>query len=444
LEWICINVYAGNDGGFYHSVNGGNSWVWNENLPITQFYTCEVDEQHPERIYGGTQDNGTNRTMTGAIDDWDRIYGGDGFRVLVDPGDNSFVYAEYQYGGLGRSTNGGNSFGVGTSGISDNDRFNWNCPVVFDPQNPETMYFGSNKLYKSTNRAAFWEAISGDLTNGNEPGNIAYNTLTTISVSPFDGNYIYTGSDDGNVWFTHNGGNTWANISATLPNRWVSSVAADLYEQDAVYVTFSGYRWDDYLPHVFRSSDNGQNWTDISAGLPGAPVNEIVVDPEKPGYLYVATDFGVYYSTNLGESWQPAGLEMPMIVVNDLRLHNPSRKLVAATYGRGIYTLDLSVLTSENTIKQTSTSELNCYPNPFSTEINIEIPSVLAGEDILLEIADSKGRIIASIFKGVVNFNSHKLHWDGLDKNGIPLPGGVYFVRLISEDKILSARIVLI
>jgi len=437
-------VYAGNDGGFYHSVNGGNSWVWNENLPITQFYTCEVDEQHPERIYGGTQDNGTNRTMTGANDDWDNIYGGDGFRVLVDPIDNNFVYAEYQYGGLGRSTNGGNSFGNATSGISNSDRFNWNCPVVFDPLNPETMYFGSNKLYKSTNRAGFWQAISGDLTNGNEPGNIAYNTLTTISVSPFDGNYIYTGSDDGNVWFTQDGGDSWENISAELPNRWVSSVAADFYEQDAVYVTFSGYRWDDYLPHVFRSGDNGQNWTDISTGLPEAPVNEIVTDPEKPGYLYVATDFGVYYSTNLGESWQPAGLGMPMLVVNDLRLHNPTRKLIAATYGRGIYTLDLSVLTSTETQKQTSTTQLKCYPNPFSTEINIEIPEDFVGEEVFVEIIDLKGRKIASVFEGVINFNSRKLTWDALDKNGTHQPKGIYIVRLVTENKTLTKRIVLI
>jgi len=436
-------VYAGNDGGFYHSVNGGNSWIWDENLPITQFYTCEVDEQHPERIYGGAQDNGTNRTMTGANDDWDNIYGGDGFTVLVDPGDNSFVYAEYQYGGLGRSTNGGYSFGVGTNGISDNDRFNWNCPVVFDPMNPEVMYFGSNKLYKSTNRATSWEAISGDLTNGNEPGNIAYNTLTTISVSPFDGNYIYTGSDDGNVWFTSDGGDNWENISAELPNRWVSSVAADVHEQDVVYVTFSGYRWDDYLPHVFRSDDKGQTWIDISTGLPEAPVNEIVVDPEKPGYLYVATDFGVYYSTNLGGGWQPAGLEMPMIVVNDLRLHNPTRKLLAATYGRGIYTLDLSVLTSSGDKKLIVSPEINCYPNPFSAEINIEIPEVFVGEDILVEIVDLKGRKIASVFEGMVNFNSPKLIWDARDENGKHQPKGIYFVRLVSDNKILTKRIIL-
>ena len=435
-------VYAGNDGGFYYSANGGNSWGWTEDAPITQFYTCEVDEQFPERIYGGTQDNGTNRTMTGQLDDWDRIYGGDGFRVLVDPIDNDFVYAEYQYGGLARSINGGDSFLSATNGISGSDRFNWNCPLTFDLLNPQILYFGTNKLYKSTDRADSWLAISGDLTNGNEPGNIAYNTLTTISVSLFSGDYIYTGSDDGNVWFTHNGGDSWENISADLPNRWVSSVAADLYEQDAVYVTFSGYRWDDYLPHVFRSNNNGQTWTDISSNLPEAPVNEIVVDPEKPGYLYVATDFGVYYTTNLGENWLPAGTEMPMIVVNDLRLHNPTRKLLAATFGRGIYTLDLSLLTSVGSNKQIATDDLKCYPNPFSTELNIKISEEFVGEKVVVEIMDLQGRIVTTIFNGIVNNNLQEISWNGTDNKGNQQPKGIYLVQVVLESKTLIGRIV--
>ncbi len=156
-------VVLANDGGVYLSQNGGNSFTHLQNLPITQFYTCEIDFQHPERLYGGAQDNGTNRTMTGGLSDWASIYGGDGFYVLVDPENNQYVYAESQYGGLARSTNGGNSFSYATNGIGS-DRFNWMSPLVIDPSNAARLYYGGSRVYKSTNHAASWTAISPDLS----------------------------------------------------------------------------------------------------------------------------------------------------------------------------------------------------------------------------------------------------------------------------------------
>ena len=436
------NVCVGNDGGFYYSQNGGSSWSWSEKLPITQYYTCEVDEQYPERIYGGTQDNGTNRTMTGALNDWHSIYYGDGFRVLVDPIDNNYVYAEYQYGGLGRSTNGGISFTGATNGISSSDRRNWNCPVVFNPQNPETLYFGTNKLYKSPNRAVAWSVISEDLTNGDEGGNIAYNTLTTISVSPVNPQFIYTGSDDGNVWFTPDEGDTWNNISSGLPNRWVSSVVADPISENVVYVTFSGYRWDEYLAHVFRSDNNGQSWVDISSNLPEAPVNELVADSEKQGYLYLATDVGVFYSENIGDSWLTAGTGMPILVVNDLRLHNPTRKLVAATYGRGMYTLDLSILTELNNTIESSNS-LACYPNPFTDCVTIEVHNAQENSTVNIEVMNSSGQLIAVLHDGIFNDIDNIFTWDGTDSHGNIFPNGIYFVKLTSSDEIVTKKILL-
>lgn len=430
-------VYLGNDGGFYTSLNGGNSWLWNEKLPITQFYSCEVDEQNPERIYGGTQDNGTNRTLTGNYDDWENIYGGDGFRVLVNPIDNNYVYAEYQYGGLGRSTNGGLSFSTASNGITGNNRFNWNSPVVFDPQDPSTLYFGSQKLYKSTNNAASWSAISGDLTKGQGNGNIVFNTITSISVSPLVQDYIYTGSDDGSVYFTPDGGLTWNKISDDLPERWISSVAADPFEKNKVYVTLSGYRWDDYIPHVLMSEDNGETWLDISGNLPEAPVNEIVTDPEKPGYLYVATDMGVYYSPNYGSTWDVTGTGMPIIVVSDLRLHNPTRKLIAATYGRGMYKLDLSILLSKQEKHLVKTKIVKCYPNPFSSNLNIEIDKENF-ETAIVEITNSKGQLIRSFKQS----SSKNLVWDGNDKNGVQQQAGIYIVRVKLKNKTSTITVI--
>jgi len=334
-------VVLGNDGGLYLSYNGGTTWNWNETIPLTQFYTCEIDYQMPWRLYGGTQDNGTNRTKTGDLDDWEMIYGGDGFYVLVDPTNNNYLYAESQRGNLGRSVNGGQSFLNATSGINNSDRFNWNCPVVFDPTNPQTLYFGSNKLYKSTNRAAFWNAISGDLTDGVSNGNLAYNTLTTISVSGINNQVIYTGSDDGNVSVTLDGGDTWTNISGGLPKRWITRVAADPVEENVAYVTISGYRWDEFIPHVLRTDDYGQTWEDISSDLPEIPINDIIISPANNQVLFVATDMGVYHSYDGGNTWNMLGDNLPNVVVNDIDYHQPTNKLIAATYGRSIYSYDL-------------------------------------------------------------------------------------------------------
>ncbi|MBA2422793.1 MAG: hypothetical protein H0V61_06170, partial [Chitinophagales bacterium] len=157
-------IYDGNDGGIYKSTDASSSWTHIKQLPITQFYTSEINFNSPEELYGGTQDNNVIRTLSGGIDDWESIIGGDGFYVLIDPENPNYVYAESQYGALNRSVNGGNTFFGATNGISQGDRKNWNTPVVFNPLNPQSLYYGSNKMYKSENRAANWDVVSGDLT----------------------------------------------------------------------------------------------------------------------------------------------------------------------------------------------------------------------------------------------------------------------------------------
>ncbi len=375
-------LFLANDGGLYISADGGAGWEFLDILPITQFYTCEIDEQYPERLYGGTQDNGTNRTLTGATDDWEHIYGGDGFHVLVDPVNNNFVYAEYQYGGLGRSTNGGLSFSNATNGISNSDRKNWNTPVVFDPADPAVMYYGSNRIYRSVNHASSWTAISGDLTDG--PGvNLTYGTVTTIAVSPVNQEIIYAGTDDGNVWVTDDGGAAWDQIGEGLPQRWVTRMAADPQVEDRVFITFSGYRWDEYLPHVFMSDNRGQDWMDLSADLPEIPLNDIIIDPENNNILYVASDAGVFVSKDLGFSWQVMGTNLPLVPVNDLDLHNGTRKLVAATFGRSMYYYDLYQDTVTTMIpipgEGITGIHLSVVPNPVSRFSRVIIEADHAG-----------------------------------------------------------------
>ena len=332
-------LLAGNDGGLYLSQNAGGSYAHFENLPITQFYTCSLDFQNPERRYGGTQDNGTNRTTTGQLDDWSRILGGDGFYVLVDPTDNRYVYAESQYGGLTRSTNGGASFVNALNGVDSGDRRNWNSPLALDPNNPQTLYFGTNRLYRSTNRAVSWSAISPDLSDGPGNGNLVFGTLTTIAVAPTDSDVIYAGLDDGNVWVTENGGASWSRISGPLPNRYITRVAVSPDDAATAYVTLSGFRQDSYLSHIFQTSDAGQTWLDISANLPEFPLNDIIIDPDSTNQLFVAADVGVWVTRGFG--WEPLGTGLPNAGVADLEFHNPTRTLLAGTYGRSMFQIDV-------------------------------------------------------------------------------------------------------
>jgi photosystem II stability/assembly factor-like uncharacterized protein len=272
------HIYEGNDGGIYVSSNSGSSWTKLYNQPTNQFYAIEIDYLNPHRIYGGTQDNGTIRTPTGGTSDWEDIFGGDGFYVNVDPTDSDVIYVEYQWGNLYKSTDFGSSWDWALGDIYDN-RTNWSTPVVMDPADNLTLYYGNHRVYQTTDGTVSWNPISGDLTGGDQGG--GFGTITTIAVSPTDGDVIYVGTDDSRVWVTANGGGAWTDVSGSLPNRWVTRVAVDPLSPGTAYVSFSGLRWNENIGYVYRTQDYGANWVDITSDLPGAPVNVIVVDPRS-------------------------------------------------------------------------------------------------------------------------------------------------------------------
>jgi photosystem II stability/assembly factor-like uncharacterized protein len=336
-------IVHGNDGGLYTSSNYGNSWTKINNLALTQFYAIEIDYLNPHRIYGGTQDNNTIRTLTGALDDWHRILGGDGFYTLVDYTNSNIIYAEYQWGNLFRSTNGGNSFSY-IAGAFSGDRTNWSSPYIMHPTDPQTLYFGTYRVWKTTNRGNTWTAISGDLTHN--LANSGFSTLTTLAISTLNPSRILTGSDDGRVHVSTNGGSNWTDISAGLPLRWITRVAFDPFEVNTIYATVSGFRWDEAHPYVFRSSDLGQTWESISGNLPELPVNVIVADPGVQNRLIVGTDVGIYYTENGGQHWWGLSQGIPNAPVTDLKIHHPTRNLVAGTYGCSAYRLNLDAIST--------------------------------------------------------------------------------------------------
>lgn len=445
---------VGHDGGLDYSTNNGGTWKKVEALPVTQFYQITIDQTNPERLYGGTQDNGTMRTLTGALNDWEIFYGGDGFYVIVDPNDPNVIYAESQNGWLGKSTDGGASFQLVMNGITESETFrNWSTPVVMDPNNSNVLYYGSNRVYRTTNGAEFWEAISDNLTD-NEPGS-RLRTVTTIAVAPSNSNVVYAGTDDSHVWVTPDGGLTWNEISEPLPYRWVTRVAVDPTDENVAYVTFSGLKWRDPQPHVFRTTDMGATWENISNNLPDAPINTIVVDPLYPNLLYVGTDVSAYYSGDYGKHWQPLGIGLPMVTVYDIVVHSFERILVAGTHARSMYKLDLSAYTGVAAPHEQQPERFTLaqnYPNPFSplgrgtfgnlfTNISFVLPEQA---EVSLKIYNVNGQLVRTLVTEQRAAGRHIEKWDGKNSIGGNVASGVYWYRLQSRGQIQQKKMILV
>jgi photosystem II stability/assembly factor-like uncharacterized protein len=324
-------LYGGCDGGVNYSSNGGSSWFVYRNMDNTQFYAITMDYNNPERLFGGTQDNGTLRTFTGSTDNWDHILGGDGFYCLVDYTNPDIIYAESQNGNLNKSIDGGVSFFWAQAGIDPNgtDTHGWNTPIEMDPNDPNVLYYGSDYVYRTSNGALNWVPISSDLTD---------RYLTTIAAAKSDPQVVYAGSRSGGVYVTNNLGGTWTDIGGSLPDRWVTRLTVDPHDAGICYATISGYlATGSKLPHIFRTTNYGFSWTEISSNLPDAPLNDVILDPADDQTLYVASDVGVYVTHDLGGSWALLGGGMPLIAVIDLVIDPKTRKLVAGTHGRSMF-----------------------------------------------------------------------------------------------------------
>ncbi len=294
-------------------------------------------------MMGGTQDNNSIRTIGGNTLNWTAVLGGDGMYCAINQQNNNIAYAEYQWGNLYRSYDAQSSWPSFDyiSWAMESDRKNWSAPLVLTPENDQVAYFGTHRVWKSTNDGSNWTAMSGDLTDG---GNSSFNTLTTLAVSSLNENYVLAGSADGNVHISLTSGFTWDMISMDLPDRWITRVAFDPIEEETIYITISGFRWDEPLPHVFKSNDLGGNWTDISGNLPEIPVNTIVINPMDNDNIFVGTDAGIYISRNGGDSWENASGNMPQTAVVALRINPLTNIMYTATYGNSIFKIDLDEL----------------------------------------------------------------------------------------------------
>lgn len=345
------HLINGNDGGVNVSYDDGETWVKCNSPAVGQFYTVAVDMHQPFNVYGGLQDNGVwigpsyykhsySWYQSGQYP-YEMIMGGDGMQVAIDTRDNSIIYTGFQFGNyfrLNRNT-GEEVYITPTHELGERPlRFNWQTPIHLSSHNQDILYLGANKLYRSMNQGDSWEAISDDLTKGGKKGDVPYGTLASIHESPMKFGLIYTGSDDGRVHVTKDGGNNWKEITGKLPkDMWVSRIQASAFEQSRVYVALNGYRWDDFSAYLYVSEDYGTTWQQIGTDLPAEPINVVKEDPVNENILYVGTDHGLYISFNKGQTFMQWQGGLPAVSVHDLVVHPTANEIIIATHGRSLY-----------------------------------------------------------------------------------------------------------
>lgn len=322
-------LYIANDGGMYKSVNSGSSWGdINTGLMITQFYAMDIDLTVSQRNYGGTQDNGTLGNPGGQ--NYGMIFGGDGFDVLVDPSDPNIIIGELYYGQMWRRnlSNGiveyiGTETAIGDTGA-------WHSPIIRDPNYPDLMYHGKRELYTSYNRGSSWIRLTSDGRGGK---------FSCIDASPITPLNIIAGNSMGEVVVSDDNGLSFREVHQNgLITRFVTDVKFAIHDQNIAYATFSGYG----NPHVFKTTNLGQSWVNISQNLPDVPVNCMAVHPFNKDIIFVGTDIGVYASFDDGNNWFPYGKNFPKTPVLDIKFHTNNQiqaelKIRAATHGRSIF-----------------------------------------------------------------------------------------------------------
>ena len=362
------HMMIGSDGGLYATWDEGRTTYLHYHIPLGEVYDVEVDFEDPYRVYAGLQDHETWRgpvnSWSGAVtlEDWVITGKWDGMVTAVDPEDNRWAYCTTQFGShlrvdqvngervdiMPRAADGATPY-----------RYTWQTPIVLSPHNSRILYTGGQMLLRSLDRGGRWEELSSDLTHNDSVkiagrGHLMYCTITAIAESPLLPGNIWVGTDDGRLHRTGNHGATWEEHTSGLSGLGapeeirINYIFASHHEPATVYVVKSGLRWDDAKPYVFRTTDFGTSWEDISADLPQGAVSLIWEDHKNPNLLFAGSEAGVFVSLDGGEKWFRFKQNMPDVPVRDLLVHPRENDLVLATYGRGVWITDISPLQQLN------------------------------------------------------------------------------------------------
>lgn len=345
------------DGGLAISYDKGENWREPiEELPLAQFYNISYDFSEPFRIVGSIQDH---HSFIGPVDlrrgrdkvrpvEFKPTVGAEGCTHDIDPRDNNTIYGSIFYGGLAKGTVDDFSWNklemLMPHKLPEEPRLRgqWVAPSMLSTHNPDIIYHCMQSVMMSRDQGQTWEKISPDLTNNNSTlvGDINFQTISSFDESPMRFGVLYAGTDDGRLWHTSDGGKNWSEIiNKEMPKRWVSRIIASKYDIGTVYMTQTGRRDDDFQVYIWKSTDFGNAWKDISGNIPVGPVNVIREDPKNDSILYVGTDAGVYISKDLGQTYSVLG-DLPFAYVHDLKIHPRDNMIIVATHGRGMWVLD--------------------------------------------------------------------------------------------------------
>ncbi len=384
-----------NDGGLYKTSDDANSWQNLENIPCTQFYRVAFNPADPDNYYGGAQDNGTSAGNS-LLDEWPRLYGGDGFQAVFHPTDPNIFYYETQYGNIVGTTD-GNQLHNASTGLDNADRFCWDMQFLISRTDPDAMFTGTHRAYASLGHLPNWHPISDDLTDG-VPDDPRFHVITSVEDSPLDGDRLYVGTSDANVWRGSPSTQVWTNVTAGLPEYYVTSVKASLVDANRVFVTHSGYRDVDNAPHIHRSDDGGATWKSIAGDLPNLAVNDLLIYPaHHDSILFIGTDGGVFGTLNAGKTWQRLGSGMPTIAVFDLVINSATRRLVAGTHARSIMTFPLDSVDFNGALAVHLPSEngpqFAVFPSVCDQFLNVEWKNLSTASPVEIVAADLAGRV---------------------------------------------------
>jgi len=374
--WIAPNdsnrMIESNDGGANVSTNGGRTWTTEDQQPTAQFYRVALDNDFPYHAYGAQQDNSTVRIATRSdegsigVRDWYDVGGGESGWLAPDPKDSEIVYAGSYDGLLTRYDHRtgqerditawpDNPMGSGAEAMKY--RFQWNYPIMFSPNDPNTLYCAGDHVFKTTNAGTSWEVISGDLTRndkskqGPSGGPITkdntsieyYDVIFTMAESPLKKGLIWTGSDDGLVYLTQDGGKHWENVTPKDMPEWiqVNSIEASPFDPGTAYFAATMYQFDDFRPYLYKTTNYGKSWTAISSGIPAKAFTRVIrEDPNHRNLLVAGTETGMYISFDGGAAWQSFQLNLPVVPITDLAFQKREDELVVATQGRAFWIFD--------------------------------------------------------------------------------------------------------
>ena len=363
-------MIASNDGGVTITLDGGKNWTHQDNQPTAQFYHVITDTETPYRVYGSQQDSGTvaitSRSDEGAIDrpDWYDVGGGEAGYIAPYPPDPNIVYAADYQGNITRFDKhiGQIKSITAQPELSDaqgaahlEHRFQWTAPVMISPHDPNTLYHGGERLFKTTDGGVHWQAISPDLTRNDkskqqpsggeitldDTGTEYYDTVFAVAESPLTKGLLWVGTDDGLVQLTRDEGKNWTNVTPKDMPEWsrISLIDPSPFDAGTAYIAVDRHQNDDMHPYIYKTSDYGKTWTKLTKGIPDTTfVRAVREDPKKRGLLYAGTEQGVYVSFNDGADWRPLKLNLPTTPVHDLVVKD--NDLVVATHGRAFWILD--------------------------------------------------------------------------------------------------------